>query len=194
MSIRYIAAVLDRLTHLTPSETLVLVALADNASDDRRLAWPSMASICRRSRLSRRGAQKILRRLEERGLIDIATGGQHEGANLTNHYRLRFTYDGERMETADKLSTGGANGVRPGGRTGFAPGANGVRPGGERGSPRGANRVRTNRHRNRHRTVIEPKSDLKKSPVNNSDPEMRKASESLVNLLARLQADRDKPE
>jgi hypothetical protein len=82
-----------------------LVALADFASDDTRECWPSMRTLARRSRVERRSAQRILRRLEQRGLIEIATGGHQYGANAASCYRLRFTYDGERLETTEpKLS------------------------------------------------------------------------------------------
>lgn len=101
MSIRYVAAVLDRLTHLSAPESLVLIALADFASDDTREAWPSLATLMRRSRLSRRGVQRILRRLESTALIETALGGNQVAKGTPNCYRLRFTYDGERMETVE---------------------------------------------------------------------------------------------
>jgi hypothetical protein len=142
VSIRYIAAVLDRLTHLTAAETLVLVALADSASDDTRECWPSMATLARRSRLTRRGVQKILRRLESRALIETATGGHQFGENTANRYRLRFTYDGERLEHVEAKLSPRANGVRPAppkiihkGERGSPPGRTARHDKGERGSP-----------------------------------------------------------
>lgn len=108
MSIRYIAAVLDCLTELSESETLVLIALADYASDDTRECWPSMKTIARRSRCDRRSARRIIRRLEERGLLESATGGHQYGANTASCYRLRFDYDGNRLEAPEPtLSTRG---------------------------------------------------------------------------------------
>jgi len=113
VSIRYVAAVLDRLTHLTAPESLVLVALADFASDDTRECWPSIATIARRSRLTRRGVQRILRRLEAVKLIETALGGNQIEKGTPSCYRLKFTYDGERLERVEpKLSTR-ATGRRP---------------------------------------------------------------------------------
>jgi hypothetical protein len=138
VSIRYVAAVLDRLTHLKPAEKLVLVALADFASDDTRECWPSVATIMRRSGLSRRGVQQILRRLEAAKLLETAVGGNKIAANTPNCYRLKFTYDGDRLEVVEpKLSTR-AHGVRATptqGRTACAVRAHGATDKGARRAP-----------------------------------------------------------
>lgn len=51
------------------------------------VAWPSIGLIAARCRMSERGAQKALRRLEARGLITIDTGGGRGGTNV---YRLHI--------------------------------------------------------------------------------------------------------
>jgi hypothetical protein len=102
---RYVAAVLDELTYLTTTETRILVALADFASDDTRECWPSIATISRRARCDRRTAQRRLRALSERGLIDIATGGHQYGRNTASRYRLKFDYHGELVRDVGELST-----------------------------------------------------------------------------------------
>lgn len=108
MSIRYIATVLDRIPGLTHVETLILVALADYASDETRECWPSIASIQRRSRCDRRTVQRRLRELEKRGLIECARGGHQYGKGAASCYRLMFDHDGNRLEgpAAAKLSPG----------------------------------------------------------------------------------------
>lgn len=156
MSIRYVAAVLDRLTELSESETLVLIALADFASDDTRECWPSIATLARRSRATRRGVQKIIRRLEARGLIDIATGGHQYGANTANRYRLRFDHDGERLETTEPQLSPRANAVRPPSPKVIHKGEPGNSKG-ERGDIQG----RTGFAPSVIRSVIEPKERLK---------------------------------
>jgi hypothetical protein len=123
MSIRYVATVLDKLTELSATDTLVLIALADFASDDTRECWPSVATIARRARVTRRAVQLRLRSLEKRGLIQVAQGGHFYGRNTASQYRLCFDHDGKIV--AD-LSTGG--------RTSFAGGANVETKGGERRS------------------------------------------------------------
>lgn len=63
------------------TELLVLLALSDFANDQGK-AWPAMKSIAKKSRLSsERAAQKIVRRLEEKGWVSIATGGGRSGCN-----------------------------------------------------------------------------------------------------------------
>jgi hypothetical protein len=52
-----------------PTETLVLIALADEATDEGRNAFPSVAKIAARARCKPRAAKYALRALEEAGLI-----------------------------------------------------------------------------------------------------------------------------
>lgn len=52
-----------------PTEALVLVALADNAHDDGRNAWPSQATLARKARVTDRTVRRILSKLESEQLI-----------------------------------------------------------------------------------------------------------------------------
>lgn len=52
-----------------PTDAFVLVALADNAWDDGRGAFPAIATIAKRARVSERTVQRSLRTLEADGLI-----------------------------------------------------------------------------------------------------------------------------
>jgi DNA-binding MarR family transcriptional regulator len=61
-------------------ELLVLLALADFA-DDRGRCWPSIATIARRARMTARSAQRILRKLEADGAVEISTGAARSGCN-----------------------------------------------------------------------------------------------------------------
>jgi hypothetical protein len=58
-----------------PTELLVLLVICDHAHDDGRGAYPSLATIARMSRLTRRGAQLALRRLERGGHISSTRRG-----------------------------------------------------------------------------------------------------------------------
>jgi hypothetical protein len=70
------------------SELLVLLALADHARDDG-LCWPSMRSIAVKARIEERSAQRIVRRLIEKGLIELVSqGGCIDGCNTPNRYRV----------------------------------------------------------------------------------------------------------
>jgi len=61
-------------------ELLVMLALADFA-DDRGRCWPSIATIARRARMTPRSAQRILRKLEADGSVEISTGSARSGCN-----------------------------------------------------------------------------------------------------------------
>ena len=69
-------------------ELLVLLALADHARDDG-LCWPSIRTIATKARVEERSAQRILRRLIEKGLVELVTkGGCIDGHNVPNRYRV----------------------------------------------------------------------------------------------------------
>jgi hypothetical protein len=59
---------------------LVMLALADYANDQGQ-CWPSIKSIAKKSRITDRGTQKILRSLEAEGWICIDTGNGRHGCN-----------------------------------------------------------------------------------------------------------------
>ena len=100
---------------LPPSEKLVLLALADQANDEGRQCWPSLANIARRSGQNERTVRRALRSLEEKGHLEAIqrTGtssqyhlhpghiappdkndtnpGHHAPQTIKNH-QLRFGY------------------------------------------------------------------------------------------------------
>lgn len=83
MSIRVLAQIWD-FGPEDRSELLVLLALADFANDEGE-CWPSMVGVAQKARMTERGAQKIVRRLEEDGWLKIDTGGGRGGKN---RYRI----------------------------------------------------------------------------------------------------------
>ena len=99
----------------------MLLALADHARDDG-LCWPSIRTIAAKARIEERSAQRILRRLIEKGLVELVSqGGCIEGHNVPNHYRVK-----------------GGDAASPHGLTESHPGATSGRGvGGDRQSPRG---------------------------------------------------------
>ncbi len=139
MSIRYVAAVLDSLPGLTASEKLVLVSLADYASDDTRECWPSINTIARRACCDRRTAQRVLRKLERRELIETKIGGHYDDSNVASAYRLMFDHSGQPIPPDESY---------PQGRRNAAPGAAATTGGGGIRSQRG--------RRNAAPSVIDP--------------------------------------
>lgn len=67
------------------SERMVLLALADYAND-AGTCWPSISGIQKKSCLSERGVQTVIRRLQDAGWIEIEAGGGRKNANL---YRIK---------------------------------------------------------------------------------------------------------
>jgi Helix-turn-helix domain len=85
MSVRVLSWVFESSTVTHRGDLLVLLVLADHAHDDGTHAFPSVEKIARKSRLSRRGTQLALRRLERLGAIE-ATGS--EGPHRPRSYRV----------------------------------------------------------------------------------------------------------
>jgi hypothetical protein len=67
-----------------PSERLVLLALADYASDNGEWS-PSMIGIASKAGMTERGARGVVRRLEAGGWIEVQVGGGRGGRS---HYRV----------------------------------------------------------------------------------------------------------
>jgi hypothetical protein len=87
MSIRAMQLVWDHLD-CSGGDLLALLCLADHVGSDREMvAWPSIRLIARRCRMTERGAQKAIRRLEAKGFLSIVEGGGRGG---TNRYRLHL--------------------------------------------------------------------------------------------------------
>lgn len=82
MSVYVIARVWDHST-AKGNDLLVQLALADNADQERSLAWPSVDLIAEKARVDRRTAQRCLRRLEDAGEIVLV----RPGGRTTDGYR-----------------------------------------------------------------------------------------------------------
>src|ERR1700694_1261379 len=76
MSVRLMGSVFY--LNLRPVEKLVLLALADHANDDGEQCFPSVGQIALKTSLSRRGVQKVYRRLEAKGIL-VPIGQMREG-------------------------------------------------------------------------------------------------------------------
>lgn len=63
------------------SELLVLLAIADCASDDGTKAWPSVATLARKCRVDGRTVQRIIRRLSEAGHLVVEASAGGRGSN-----------------------------------------------------------------------------------------------------------------
>lgn len=87
MSVRVISWVWEH-SNTEPTERLVLLAIADCANDAGAEAYPSLATLAKKTGLSIRSVQRALRRLVECGeLIVNANAGPHG----CNRYRVTMT-------------------------------------------------------------------------------------------------------
>jgi hypothetical protein len=110
-------------SELPAMEKFVLLAMADHARDDGSGCYPSVATLARKTSLSDRGVQKLIRRLESRGLL-AAKGKSRGGRGLTVEYDIT-------LEKGEQRS-GFRNGK---GEQQCAKRVNGSAEKGERGSP-----------------------------------------------------------
>lgn len=74
-------------TDVQGSQLLVLLALSWNAKNDGTEAFPSVATLAARARVSERTVQRQLRSLEKRGLV-VATAHEKGGRNNPTHYAI----------------------------------------------------------------------------------------------------------
>lgn len=79
-------------------ERLVLLAIADCASDDGTKAWPSMETIAQKANLSVRACQAAIRRLTKEGHLTVA---MQTGPHRCNRYTVVMT--GVKKEQVSKL-------------------------------------------------------------------------------------------
>ncbi len=69
-------------------DRLVLLAIADSATDDGGNAWPSVALLCRKAVVDRRTVQRSIRRLMDSGELSMK---KNAGRNGVNVYRVVMT-------------------------------------------------------------------------------------------------------
>jgi len=80
MSIKLMADVWEH-ADAKGSELLLLLAIADNANDSGE-AWPGVKTLAKKTRLSKRNVQYLIRRLEIKGLLQVEEGKGPRGCNL----------------------------------------------------------------------------------------------------------------
>lgn len=88
MSIKYLNLAWETVVD-SPGEKLVLLKLADNANDDGS-CWPSLATICRQTGLSKQAVINCIKKFEasDPPLLRVIRRRGEGGANLPNQYQL----------------------------------------------------------------------------------------------------------
>ncbi|MFP2347897.1 helix-turn-helix domain-containing protein [Enterobacter ludwigii] len=126
-----------------PLRKLVLIKLADNASDTGE-CWPAVATIAYECEISSRSVQTHIRQLVKDGFVRVEERRDSSGVNRSNIYHLTFNNEGENpapyQKQARKQGAGaapyGANGAGWEGEGAAPPGANGAGGEGAGDSPR----------------------------------------------------------
>lgn len=91
---------------VSSGERLVLLALADNAADEDRLAWPSVARIARKAGLSDRQTKRCLNTLVSKRLIDrIPAGLASEMLGDTDHLNRYLGHRPDKRPALYRLQT-----------------------------------------------------------------------------------------
>ena len=80
MSVRIMSKVFD--SGLPAIEKLVLLAMADYANDGGQSIYPSVATMAKKCGMSTRGVQQIIKRLMDKGYIELEKKGGGRLANL----------------------------------------------------------------------------------------------------------------
>lgn len=83
MSIKVMTWIWDN-SPASGTELLMLLAIADQANDAGREAWPSIRTLAQRTRLDERTVRRVLRRLSEQGLLIVRKGGGRQ----SNYYEI----------------------------------------------------------------------------------------------------------
>ncbi|EMJ7956540.1 TPA: helix-turn-helix domain-containing protein [Enterobacter chengduensis] len=77
-----------------PLRKLVLIKLADNASDTGE-CWPAVATIAYECEISSRSVQTHIRQLVKDGFVRVEERRDANGVNRSNIYHLTFNHEGE---------------------------------------------------------------------------------------------------
>lgn len=111
------------------SALLLLLAIADYANDSD-VAWPSVETLSRKIRMTRRNTQLLLRQLEESGELEVHSGAGPSGTHL---YRVALTESVQDMKGVNFSPAQTLHGVMHNAAAGSdgakTPGAQGRSPG-----------------------------------------------------------------
>lgn len=77
------------------------------------MCWPRVRLIAEKACTSQRTVQRVLKELEETGLLQIERKYRKDGGQSSNVYRLNLTYPPVNLSPPDKLSPRGDTRVTP---------------------------------------------------------------------------------
>ena len=86
MSISRLHKVLD--ISLSTSEKIILILLADNATDESGECWPSQGYLAKRSGMTRQNVNLVISKLQDKGHINIEHRYRDDGGQRSNVYTV----------------------------------------------------------------------------------------------------------
>ena len=105
---------------LSPVQKLVLMALAD-AADDEGVCWPSVATLARKSCVSKRTVQRTLQALIDAELLHAEARFRGDHSRSSNRYRLAMEGGDNLSRAPDSPDTGPMTPASPGRDAGVTP-------------------------------------------------------------------------
>lgn len=106
MSIRLMSYVFDM--ELPPPQKLVMLVLCDFANDHGERCHPSKDTVAEKSSFSKRQVQRVMKELEQRGLLRKVANEQGGAPGQTCHYHINVAalHTGDNMTPVAKTETG----------------------------------------------------------------------------------------
>lgn len=116
MSIKVMTWVWDH-APVAGTELLLMLAIADQADDHGRNAWPSVQTLAQRTRLDQRTVQRVVKRLVAGGTLVVHSGG----GRRSNRYEIPMSAPPAERHPRQVATAGGAPGeARPAAAAGEA--------------------------------------------------------------------------
>ncbi|HEF0022009.1 TPA: helix-turn-helix domain-containing protein [Citrobacter amalonaticus] len=159
-----------------PLRKLVLIKLADNASDSGE-CWPAIATIAFECEISERSVQNHIKQLVLDGFVRVEERRGTNGVNRSNIYHLSFNNNGANPAPYQNKASGEGENPAP---YGASPAPQGANPAGEEGAnaaPRTSQLLDP---------VIEPKDPPKSPRGNTRSPKFDPSQVELPDWLPRV--------
>lgn len=130
MSIKVITHVWEQ-SKQKGSALLMMLAIADNANDEGE-AWPSLKTLAHKTRMSKRNAQMVIKKLEESGELAVKERREKDSDNETNLFTINVPWRTKpaksQRQGVKSTSPGSEADYIPGGEAHFMPGVKPTSP------------------------------------------------------------------
>lgn len=108
-----------RYSETTGNDRLLMLAIADNADEEHQIAWPSMSTLSRKTKIPLRTLYRCVKRCVASGELSYEKGNSERSNRYT--ILLRRPVGGSAKMTAPPVVPPGGSGVVPNSGTGVVP-------------------------------------------------------------------------